>query len=250
MGICESSNSDIKNTQVSKDKEQNSPSSKNIKNQEDDNSNYLETHQSSNSQNDNKISNQEIQNNECPQLAQYERSNFRSEISYTNNNTQSLMSSGLIEEEIIIKGEINKNCKNKDEDFDNSSFKKLIKNNGGIIIKNKDQFSNISSSHRINSLFDSGKETISEIKSKHSCPFKQIKGNKMNINKMKKTMSENNKILNNKTKKNCFKINISTQDNYPFLNIPINDEPLPNIDELSEQSPIYIRTINSMISHK
>ena len=133
MGICESSNSDIKQTK--KDKELNSPNSKNI-NQENENINYLETHQSSNNQNDNKISiNLEMQNKECPQLAQYERSNFRSDISYTNNNTQSLMS----EEEIIIKGEINKNCKNKDEDFDNSSFKRLIKNNGGIIIKNKDQ---------------------------------------------------------------------------------------------------------------
>ena len=249
MGICETSNNDIKQT---KDKEQNSLNSKKLNNQEDNNSIYLETHQSSNSQNDNKISiNHELNNNECPQLVQYERSNFKSDISYTNNNTQSVMSSGIIEEEIIIRGEINKNCKNKDEDFENISFKKLIKKSGGIIIKNKDQISsNISSNQRVNSLYDFGKEAISEIKSKHSCPFKQIKGNKMNINKMKKTMSENNKILNNKTKKNCFKINISTQDNYPFLNIPINDEPLPNIDELSEQSPIYIRTINSMISHK
>ena len=126
----------------------------------------------------------------------------------------------------------------------------MIKNNGGIIIKNKDQISNISSSQRINSLTDFGKEAISEIKSKHSCPFKQIKGNIINNNlrgniniMMKNTMSENNN-LNNKMKKKSFKTNISTQENILFLNIPINDEPLPNIDELSEQSPIHIRTIN------
>ena len=65
-----------------------------------------------------------------------------------------------------------------------------------------------------------------------------------NINiMMKNTMSENNNLIN-KMKKKSFKTNISTQENILFLNIPINDEPLPNIDELSEQSPIHIRTIN------
>ena len=260
MGICDSSISDT-NKKVSSDQEQKLNIVTKNKKTEEENSNNIETHPSSNSQIDNKSSpSQEIQNR-CPQLAKYERSNYnsgkRSELSNTHNHT-SYFSSALTEEELIIRGEINPKCKNKEEDFDNNSFKKLVKNNGGIFLKNTDQYSNISSSQGINSIFDFGKETISEIRSKHSFSFKQYNGNKINNslkgsgvnqNLRKSNASESNKNLINRMKKNnCnfknFKIN---EDKLSYLNVPKTDEPLPDIDELSAQSPINLGR-NSLIS--
>ena len=209
---------------------------------------------------------EEIKNNdEKPELMKYERSLFvsgkRSE--YSHYNKTSVFSSGTTEEELIIKGEINKDAKNKEEDFDNNSFKKLVKNNGGIVIKNIDNISNIGSSQGVNSsIFDFGKETISEIKSKHSFPFRQIngkigsslRGSGIKQDLVYNTMSEKNRITNHlknniklKNLGESYKINISMQDNYQFLNVPKVDEPLPDIEELSSGSPIFIGR-NSLIS--
>ena len=133
----------------------------------------------------------------------------------------------------------------------------LVKNNGGIIIKNLDNISNLLSSQGISSsVFDFGKETISEIKSKHSFPFRQINGNMCNsirwsgrkIDLPYKTMIENNRFNNNNLKNNLklknlgdsYKIDISMEDNYQFLNVPNIDEPLLDINELSSGSPIFI----------
>ena len=263
MGICETGHEAKKDESIKIPVE----ISENINNQEEENINNLETHPSSNSNIDNKKEiNPEIEKNKCPELAKYERSVYQSGKRSENsliNNTKSMFSSGFTEEEVIIKGEINPNCQNKEEDFDNNSFKKLVKNNGGIIIKNIDNISNVRSSQGVSSsVFDFGKETISEIKSKHSFPFRQINGNMCNnlrwsgrkIDLAYKTMSEKNRI-NNNLKNNLplqnlgdsYKINISMQDNYQFLNVPKIDEPLPDIDELSSGSPIFIGR-NSLIS--
>ena len=72
--------------------------------------------------------NQKLEKNKCPELDKYERSMFisgkKSEYSQFNNKTVSAFSAEKTEEEVIVKGEINKECKNKEEDFDNNSFKK------------------------------------------------------------------------------------------------------------------------------
>ena len=69
-------------------------------------------------------------------------------------------------------------------------------------------------------------------------------------------MSEaNTNILQQKKKSNMamknlrdsYKINIPLQDTYQFLHVPKVDEPLPDIDELSTESPILIGR-NSLIS--
>lgn len=271
MGICESSHEDKK---ISLANHPNFTKVKNCQNQEDENSNNLETHHSSNSQEDIKNPKnqeiqeiQEIQDNKCPELAKYDRSQIysglKSECSHINN-TASVFSSAITEEEVIIRGEINKNCKNKEEDFDNNSFKKLVKNNGGIIIKNDDKNSIISSNKGRDLILDFGKETISEIKSYHSLPYRHINGN-MNLNlrgsgntfdNLINNMSEaNTNILQQKKKSNMamknlrdsYKINIPLQDTYQFLHVPKVDEPLPDIDELSTESPILIGR-NSLIS--
>ena len=267
MGLCESSQEDKKVPILEKQSLNKANISQKL---EDENSINKETHPSSNSQIDNKSSKkqQEIKENECPELAKYERSQIcsrlRSEYSHINN-TVSVFSAGQTEEEVIVKGEINKNCKNKEEDFDNNSFKKLVKNNGGIIIKDGDKSSNICSSQGKELIFDFGKETISEIKSKHSFPFRLINGNMITnlrgsgstFDYLLNNMSETNKNLINSKKNNSNvavknlresnRINISMQDNYQFLNVPKIDAPLPDIDELSNESPLLIGR-NSLIS--
>lgn len=131
---------------------------------------------------DNKTSNK-------PELAKYDRSVFNSgKMSIEdNNNKTSVFSSGVSEEEIIVRGEINKEAKNKDKDFINESFKKLIKNNGGIIIENSEMTNNNNESRKQSSLFDSGKENISEIRSGENIPI-QSNGIKVG-NNMKKNSS-------------------------------------------------------------
>ena len=57
-------------------------------------------------------------------------------------------------------------------------IKKLVRNNGGIIIK-KNKNKNFNSSKEITPIFDFNKEKISEMKSKHSFPFMQNKDNEM-----------------------------------------------------------------------
>jgi hypothetical protein len=212
---------------------------------------------------------QRTEGNKCPKLDIYDRSIFisgmKSEYSHFNNKTASVFSNGKTEEEVIIKGEINKDCKNKEEDFDNNSFKNLIKNNGGIVLKNDDMSSYACSSSGMKSYFNIGSEAISEIKSKHTFPAGHIRNKgftydlrdshrSINLNLIKNNMSENNKtnLTYNKTKlRDSNKINLTFNDNYPqidsFLNVPKIDEPLPDIDELSTESPLPIGR-NSIVS--
>ena len=246
---------------------------------------------------------QNIKNDNKPELAQYNRSILcsgkRLEESFNNNKT-SVFSSGVSEEEIIIQGEINKEAKNKEEDFVNASFKKLVQNKGGIIITNKDEKNtNINESRKQSSLFDLGKENISEIKSTVSIPMQNsgIKGsnvirnssdfglssikydnsndNSKNViisgkydnngnlipnnkipfngiyNKGKNNVNNNLIGINNNISKNnnnnnrinnimkgSNRINISLHESCPridsYLNVPKNDQPPPDIEELSE----------------
>ena len=132
MGICESANDDKNENNQSKNE------SKIIKNETSDIS-IIENDKNYNFKHDSKkTKNSEeprTNSNICPRLDRYERSFGKKSETSQYNNTKSEFSSNLTEEEIIIKGEINKNCPNKEKDFDNNSFKKLIKNNGGIILK-------------------------------------------------------------------------------------------------------------------
>ena len=267
MGICDSPKKD-QNISSIEDKISNSANFETNQKQEDENSNNIDTHPSSNSQIENKekeSSNPEIENNR-PDLAKYERSAFQSakRSEYSNlTKTQSLFST-ITEEEVIIKGEINKNCQNKEEDFDNNDFKDLVKNNGGIIIKRGDRKHSIFSNKEINHLLKSRKETISEIKSKHTFPFRRIKGNNnknnlrasgSSLELIQNTMSENNnynnKIINNdllyQNLRSSTKIDVSMQENKQYLNIPKIDEPLPDLDELSNRNP-FMSGRNSLIS--
>ena len=151
---------------------------------------------------ENNTSSQEIGKNKCPELEKYDHSLFlsgkRSEYSLINGVS---IFSGKTGEEVIIRGEINKECKNKEEDFDNSSFKKLVKNNGGIFIKSMDNKSNVKSSQRGNSILINGKENLYDRCSKYTVPFNKnkldifynrLKANGNNINLVKEIKSEKN----------------------------------------------------------
>lgn len=73
------------------------------------------------------------------------------------------------EEEIIIRGEVNVECKIKENDFDYSSFKKLVQNNGGVFMKDENQYSNNYKKQKENTILcDFEKDEISEIKSELS----------------------------------------------------------------------------------
>lgn len=229
-----------------------------------------------------------IQSNAKPELAKYDRSVYASGKSDGVFNRTSLLSSGVSEQEIIIKGEINPIAENKEEDFANSSFKKLVQNKGGRIIENGE--SNVTESRK-ESTFDLGKENLSEIHSTVSIPMpimenngitpnnninnignmNDIKGgiisgkydkngilipNNSNIiingridkkNDKNKNLFEKNNYLrqkiiinNNNILKDSNKINISLHESCPridsFLNVPKNDQPPPNYDELSDST--------------
>lgn len=217
-----------------------------------------------------------IKTNKKPKLEKYDRSMFVSgkKSEYSQYNQASMFSSGKTEEEIIIRGEINKEAKNMEEDFVNNSFKQLIQNNGGIIIKTNDMNSLFGrESHRTNPILDLENENISEIHSKDSWAVGSSSGamviNSMKSNKPESYLSSNlsrglyipgntsnnisgykfnersnnskynslNGTMNSKLKDSS-KINISMHESYPrvesYLNIPKVDTPLPDIDELSE----------------
>ena len=261
MGICDSPK---KEQNISSIEDQNSVNSEINHKKVDENSNNIDTHPTSNSQIENKekeSSDLEMENNK-PDLAKYDRSAFQSKRSEYSNftKTQSLFSA-ITEEEVIIKGEINKNCQNKEEDFDNKSFKDLVENNGGIIIKKENRKNSISSSKEINHL-KYGKENISDIKSKHTFPFRTINGNRNKINLrasgsslelIQNTKTENNNYKNKNNDflyqnlRNSTKVDVSMQENNQFLNIPKIDEPLPDLDELSNGNP-FTSGRNSLIS--
>ena len=259
MGICESSKEKEKEKEKEKNTLKNNPPVEiDIKNtssnNDEDNINGVETHPSSNSQ-ENEI--------KKPELAKYDRDNIRSELSY--NKSGKIMStiSSQNEEELIIRGEINKNVVNKDGDFDNKDFKNLFKENGGIVIKDNDKLSNVLSYQGYNPALDIGKvSTYSEFKSLNTYPIKPpynqmgFNNDEFNLNLIDNTGLNfnggelNQNINNNENLRMSSKINVSFHDNAmrndAFINIPKTDEPLPDTDEFSNQSPIILR--DSLIS--
>ena len=94
--------------------------------------------------------------------------------------------------------------------------------------------SNVLSYQGLNPAFDIGKiNKQAEIKSMRTLPAKLSKIREQNL-----IQNGNDKLrLSNK-------INVSFHDNMPandaLINIPKQDEPLPDIDELSTESPILI----------
>ena len=236
MGICESSKEKEKIKIKTNPQEviDNKNDIKNISsNNDEDNLNGVETHPSSNDQ-ENEI--------KKPELCRYERDNKKSEFSYKNGKIMSTISSQN-EEEVIIRGEINKNVINKEADFVNKDFKNLVKKNGGIIINDNDKMSNVLSYQGINPALDIGKVSIiSDFKSLNTNPIKPVKNENLIQNIMNNNKNDN---LRSSTK-----INVSFHDtairNDAFINIPKVDEPLPDVDELSNESPFLIR--DSLIS--
>lgn len=238
MGICESSKEKEKEkikTKITPPVEIDNNNKNNIKNtsinNDEDNLNGVETHPSSNSQ-ENEI--------KKPELARYEKDNIKSELSYKNGKIMSTISSQN-EEEVIIRGEINKNIINKEKDFNNNDFKNLVKNNGGIIVTDNDKMSNVLSYQGLNPALDIGKVSmISDFKSLKTYPQKPPNNEQIIEN-----------IINNTDSLRASqKINVSFHDNAlrndAFINIPKSDEPLPDLDELSNASAILIR--DSLIS--
>ena len=238
MGICESSKEKEKEkikTKITPPVEIDNNNKSNIKNtsinNDEDNLNGVETHPSSNSQ-ENEI--------KKPELARYENDNIKSELSYKNGKIVSTISSQN-EEEVIIRGEINKNIINKEKDFNNNDFKNLVKNNGGIIVTDNDKMSNVLSYQGLNPALDIGKVSmISDFKSLKTNPQKPPNNEQIIEN-----------IINNTDSLRASqKINVSFHDNAlrndAFINIPKSDEPLPDLDELSNASAILIR--DSLIS--
>ena len=290
MGICESAH---KGKSLATDIQNRNNAEKNkIVDKENEKKNQISLSPSNLNQSEkNNSIEEEIKNNDKkpPELMKYERSLYASgkRSEYSNFNKTSIFSSGRTEEEIIIRGEINKDAKNKEEDFVNNSFKQLIKNTGGIFIKNNDINSNFNESQRTNPIFDIGNENISEIHSKSSIPVGNngnMNSNSLRSNNHESCLSSNlskgfninknnligNKsggcIMNGKYNKNGElipnennninkKINIKTSSNNnklkdsnkvnismhessakfdSYLNMPKSDQPLPDIDELSE----------------
>ena len=236
MGICESSK-EKKKIKIKTNPQEVIDNKNDIKNtssnNDEDNLNGVETHPSSNDQ-ENEI--------KKPELCRYERDNKKSEFSYKNGKITSTISSQN-EEEVIIRGEINKNVINKEADFVNKDFKNLVKKNGGIIINDNDKMSNVLSYQGINPALDIGKVSIiSDFKSLNTNPIKPVKNENLIQNIMNNNKNDN---LRSSTK-----INVSFHDtairNDAFINIPKVDEPLPNVDELSNESPFLIR--DSLIS--
>ena len=216
---------------------------------------------------------EEIKANNKPELAKYDRSLLgsakRSEYSHNNNiNKTSLFSSAHSEEELIIKGEINKDVISREKDFVNSSFKNEVENKGGKIIKDDDINNNINGSIKVNSIFNPGKENnteidnntnvikrnINNINNNNEIVYGIINGkydqngnlipNDNNIkyneryNNEKVNINKNIIEVNNNILKKSYKINISLHESCPriesFLNVPKTDQPPPNIDEISE----------------
>lgn len=221
MGICESTH-----PAENKDKNYDRKVSLNKGN------NYTEI--SNNSNDKGKNHSLDLKNNNCPKLQRYERSlEKKSEIIPS----KSEFSSKVTEEEIIIKGEINKECPNKEKDFDNNSFKMLVKDKGGIILNEDVQSIEQSNDRNTDNCpcIDFANENISEIYSQNSLATyeksknseislfngnkndirSEISKSKLTYNSMnQKNLSRNKNIFNdnkstftNKTSKTKIKLN-------------------------------------------
>ena len=212
MGICESANDDKNENNQSKIE------SKIIKNETSDIS-IIENDKNYNFKHDSKkTKNSEeprTNSNICPRLDRYERSFGKKSETSQYNNTKSEFSSNLTEEEIIRKGEINKNCPNKENDFDNNSFKKLVKNKGGIILK--EDLDLQSNSQNNNDIIDninyngSNKENNSDISFKPNT--KSVNSNVSFINGKKNKIYSLSEISRDKITNNSLKDKRINSDN-------------------------------------
>lgn len=259
MGICESNHNnnnklekEFKDERIHREKENSEISGfekvRKIKN----NFNSNKTKHKNNSS--------EIENNINirPELEKYERSiGKKSEIS-RNIPAKSEYSSKITEEEIIVKGEINKECPNKEKDFDNNSFMRLVKNKGGIILK-EDGISNVQSNNteQDNTPFaDFGKENISEIYSQNSLltstksqnTKRSLFNGKSNRSELKSD-SNKEKFNINSLNKNNLKLNKNTNNDKKsnFTNKTSNPKINLNnyLDEVFNSNKNPIRNINT-----
>ena len=211
-----------------------------------------------------------------PELAKYNPNLYlsgkKSEFSsYYNNNQSSLFSSAQSEEELIIRGEINEKAIYKDEDFMNSSFKRLVEKNGVTIVNNNNPLNNNKDSSINN---ERGMSTNSYKSNKAESRFSSIdipideendntkaiingkydmNGNFIpndnsgiiynNNNKFNKGINNNNLVLganSNSLLKKSDKINVSLHESSPridsFLNVPKIDQPTSEVDILLKNS--------------
>ena len=104
--------------------------------------------------------------NKHPHLERYEPSLAKTSELNNSNFAKSEIISKSNGVEIIIRGKINSDCFNKENDFDNPSFMKLVKCNGGKILGKDKIDSNCQKENGI--LYDFEKDDISEIKSQSS----------------------------------------------------------------------------------
>ena len=246
MGICESANHGKSLDSYNKQKED-------IISQSDQTIDYQNSYQEqsgvrpsifSKTENNNST-NQDIQIIDKPELMIYDRSRslfYSGKKSETNtfSNITSIHSSAKSEEEIIIRGEIDTKTKHKDEEFVNNSFKKEVKNHGGIIIKSDDLNNTRGESQKSNSFSDMGLENISEIHSSAPSQNNRVINNNNSINNYINGMKNSSKSSSTNSKLNqSNKINVSLNDSCPrkssYLNVPKIDVPLPDIDEISEK---------------
>ena len=136
MGICESDlNSKGLESESSKGHKNKHYSKPNIiplkKGTKNSQKSNLSEKSSSSNEDDNKIKKKNIH----PHLEKYEPSLARtSELSNCKLSKSDIISKSN-GEEIIIRGKINSNYQNKEFDFDNPSFMKLVKSNGGKAFK-------------------------------------------------------------------------------------------------------------------
>ena len=167
MGICESNlntkRQNLKHFIKNKNQNINSPQKAHLKNNIKENQNKIYSYPANN------IKNSKININ----LQKYEPS-----LDTNNSNIiQSDINSKSKEEEIIIKGKVNPNCQNKENEFDNESFMNLIKSKGGIVLKEEEIDKKEINNQKANGiLLDFEKDDISEIKSQSS--FSIISQNK------------------------------------------------------------------------
>ena len=179
MGICDSKKND-KNESNSNIVEKNQQKIENSDISHSDNCNTNKHKLNISQISENKKENEYGKNsNAPPQLVKYERSLAKkSEISYLVQNG-SEFSSKISEEEVIIKGEINKECQNKEMDFNNNSFMRLVKNKGGIVIEEDARTNRKSENNNLKNNFinEIGKDNISEIKSQISFQTNTISKN-------------------------------------------------------------------------
>ena len=160
-------------------------------------------------------SNQDPQNIQKPDLMKYERSLQISGKKSEGNTLTLTNSSGQSEEELIIRGEINKNAKNKEEDFANNSFKNEVKNHGGIVIQN-DAFNNtLCDSQKTSTFTDAGLENISEIFSNKKVATQSRNNSSMSISAIK---GYNDNLIKRKNNNNLERlINGQSTQNYNIM---------------------------------